>query len=119
MLVEPANLVRLVVVQIRKIGMGKHPTKALFGFDEKRHIIPRRKRTVLGGLAATEDQAPALSDRHKIVELPQNPLTTAIAKAWDIGGFDYLPTVITSDNTVRILWIEYFQCPCLVVFYFF
>jgi len=43
--------------------MGKHPTKALFGFDEKRHIIPRRKRTVLGGLAATEDQAPALSDR--------------------------------------------------------
>ena len=60
---EPEDLVRLVVVQIRKIGMGKHPTKALFGFDEKRHMRPRRKRTVLGGLAATEDQAPALSDR--------------------------------------------------------
>ena len=64
MLTEPEDLVRLVVViEIGEVRRGKHLAEALFGFGEKRHIIPRRKRTVLGGLAATEDQAPALSDR--------------------------------------------------------
>jgi hypothetical protein len=61
---EPENFVRFIgVIQIGKIWMRKYLPIRLFAFGEKGHIIPRRKRTVLGGLAATEDQAPALSDR--------------------------------------------------------
>ena len=64
MLTEPENLVRfIVVIEIGEVRRGKHLAEALVGFGEKRHIRSRRKRTVLGGLAATEDQAPALSDR--------------------------------------------------------
>ena len=36
-LFEPANFVRLVVVQIRKIGIDSRLTIRLFVFGEKRH----------------------------------------------------------------------------------
>lgn len=41
-LFEPANFVRLVVVQIRKIGIDSRLTIRLFVFGEKRHRKSRR-----------------------------------------------------------------------------